>query len=283
MRQARPDLLEQYIQLSKRTGVPLLVDAMGDTEGTIDLPNTRILRTNLYRSFPDRKEIATPYAVEDLLESYCDGKHIPREKSEMPSIGFAGFAKLTLPQRIRTIGKELPNRLKGIFDRRYTTHTRGVFWRARAMDVFSHSQHVRSDFLARPSYSGHVKTVVGDMQSNRQQFIDNLLNNDYALVVRGDPNASQRFYEVLSVGRIPVIIDTDCVFPLEHLINYRDFCVIISYKDLDRAPEILAQFHRTVTPEKFIEMQQKAREAYEKFLRIDSFTPHLVDILRQNV
>ena len=282
MKKNRPDLLNAYVTLSRQHNVPLLVDATSDSAGTVALPNARILRTNQYRSFLPRDEITTPYAVEDLLESYCAGTFVPREKTSTPSIGFAGFARLTLTQYIRTVVNELPDRLRSIFDRRYSSHRRGIFWRARAMKIFSHSREVRSDFLTRSSYSGHVKTVAGDMQKNRRQFVDNLLNNDYALVVRGDPNASQRLYEALSLGRIPVVLDTDCVFPLEHLIDYREFCVIIDYKDLKRAPEILADFHRALSPEKYRRMQYRARDVYEKYLRIDSFSKYLVAMLRES-
>lgn len=280
MKHNRTDLLNDYVALSERVGVPLLADAMSDTDGVVSLPNARILRVNQYRSFLPENEITTPYAVEDLLESYCGGTFVPRTKSELPTIGFAGYARLTPPKYIRAVVKEMPVRLRSIFDRRYVAHRRGVFWRARAIDVFSRSRALRSDFLVRPSYSGHTKTVAGDMRENRRQFVDNLLSNDYALVVRGDPNASQRLYEVLSLGRIPVIIDTDCVFPLEHLINYREFCVSIDYSDLSRAPEILTAFHKRVVPEEFVRMQERARHVYEHYLRIDSFSRYLAELLR---
>ena len=151
------------------------------------------------------------------------------------------------------------------------------------MDAFDASPRVKTNFIKRLSYSGHVKTVAGDMKKNREEFVDNLINSDYGLVIRGDPNSSQRFYEVMAVGRIPLLIDTECVLPLEHLIDYREFCVIIDYKDLKRAPDILADFHAKLSPEKFRDMQFKAREAYEKYLRIDSFSKFLPGLLRESL
>lgn len=281
MYENRRDLLEQYIELSRKTGVPLLVDAQSDPGGKVDLPDARILRTNQYRFALPNDEITAPYAVEDLLESYCGGEIQIRTKGEVPSAGFAGFASLTLKQRVRSILKELPIRVRGILDNRYRAMQRGIFWRERAMQVFSRSKAAKVDFLVRPSYSGHVKTVAGDMAQNRRQFVDNLLNNDYALVVRGDPNASQRFYEVLSVGRIPVVIDTECVFPLEDRINYQDFCVLIDFRDIKKAPELLRAFHEKLSQDEFARMQLRAREVYEKYLRTDSFTKYLVELLRK--
>lgn len=283
MKAKRPDLLQKYCAISKKYNVPLLVDAMSDSYGSVNLHNARVLRTHQYRSFLPAYEVTTPYAVEDLLESYCGGRVSFRNKAHTPSVGFAGFSSLPLKARMRTYAKEIPVRLKSLWDTRYVPHTRGVFWRKAAMDIFGRSPDVRCDFLSRSSYSGHAKTVVGDMHQNRKEFIDNLLNNDYALVVRGDPNASQRLYEVLSIGRIPVIIDTDCVFPLEDRIKYGEFCVIIPHAQLSSAPDILCEFHRNIPEEKFRAMQMQARNVYEQYLRIDSFSKYLVSMLRQPV
>lgn len=280
MKWNRKDLLAQYVALSKRYDRPLLVEALGDTTGKVRLPCARILRNNQFRFHLPDDEITTPYAVEDLLESYCDGKIVFREKSAVPSVGFIGFAGLAPLQRLRTMTKEIPIRLRTLIDRRYVTYWSGRFWREWMMDAFEPSGRVVSNFIKRPSYSGHIKTVAGDMQKNRLEFVHNILDADYSLVIRGDPNASQRFYEVLALGRIPALIDTECVLPLEHLIDYRECCVIIDYHDLARAPDILADFHAALSPEKFRQMQERARFAYEHYLRIDSFSKFLPELLR---
>ena len=44
---------------------------------------------------------------------------------------------------------------------------------------------------------------------------------------------------------------------------------------------IVAEFHRSISPERFKEMQRKAREAYETFLRIDRYTPFLMQTLKE--
>ena len=280
----RPDLIEQYITFSKKHGVPLLVDALGDPDGFVDVPDARVMRNNQYRYELDPKEVTTPYAVEDLLESYCEGIVTPREQRDIPSVGFIGFTGYKLPQRVRTIFKELPLRIKTYTqDRRHVTHWGGRFWREWMMDAFEASSRVKCNFIKRLSYSGHIKTVAGDMRKNREEFVQNLLGSDYGLVIRGDLNSSQRFYEVLALGRVPVLIDSECVLPLEDRIDYSEFCLIIEYKDLKRAPEILADFHARLSPETYRSMQLKAREAYEKYFRMDSFSPYLVELLRTPV
>jgi hypothetical protein len=117
----------------------------------------------------------------------------------------------------------------------------------------------------------------------RREFVDNIDASDYTLCQKGDGNQSTRFFEVLSMGRIPLHIDTECVFPLETHIAYRDFCVFVDHADLAHAGKILSDVHTKLSPEQFEVMQKKAREVYENYLRIDSFTPFLMDEIRKRL
>ena len=51
----------------------------------------------------------------------------------------------------------------------------------------------------------------------------------------------------------------------------------------DKLDKIVAEFHSKVSPEEFKNMQKKARGAYEKYLRIDKYTPFLMERLKQNL
>ena len=54
----------------------------------------------------------------------------------------------------------------------------------------------------------------------------------------------------------------------------------MDYKDLLRIGEIVADFHARLKPDDFLAMQKKARDAFEQYLRIDSFTKYLMDRLK---
>ncbi len=118
------------------------------------------------------------------------------------------------------------------------------------------------------------------MSKLRREFIDNMANSDYILCTKGDGNFSIRFYDALSLGRIPLFIDTETVLPLENVINYKDFCVFVDYRDLAHVDKILAEFHKSISDEQFALMQKKARDAFENYLRIDKFTKYLIDRLK---
>ncbi len=275
-----PELLAQIIKEAQDAKKPILIDASGDVSGKIDVPNSRVLRINQYRHDLPNNEITVPVPCEDLLESHAHGQIVVREKGEMPVIGFVGWGKLSLRQRTRTLVKELPLRLLSLLIRRYVVYRKGVFWREKAIRIFERSSKIKTNFVIRTSYSGNIRTLVGDPVKNREEFVRNIINSDYTLVVRGDANAATRFYETLALGRIPVVIDTECMFPLEDKINYREFCVFVNYTDLKKAPEILADFHKKLSSEEFLAMQQKARYVFKDYLRYDAFSRHLVASLK---
>ncbi len=283
LKRRRPDILQKIIEFAHSHDKPLLVDAGSDEAGVVRVPNARVLRINQFRFEVPAYEIKIPVHCEDLLQEYCGGSLTLRQKSDIPSIGFVGWANMPLKQRIRSLIKELPIRVRSIVDQKYSAKIKGVFWRERANQIFEASHLLKTNFIIRSSYSGHAHTVEGEKEKNRKEFIDNILNNDYSLVIRGDANEATRFYEVLSLGRIPVLIDTAVVLPLEHLINYREFCVIIDHKDIKKAPDLLADFHAKLTPEAFVDMQRKARYAFETFLRYDKFSKYLVEMLRASL
>ena len=276
-----PNIIYAIINEAKKNGKPILVDASGDVSGRVKVPNARILRINQYRFNLPKDEITVPVPCEDLLESHCGGKLTLREKKEIPIVGFVGWGKLSFKQRMRAFIKELPIRIFSIFNKKYATYKKGVFWRELAIKIFNKSKQVQKNFIIRSSYSGYINTLTGDPEKNRQEFVKNILNSDYTLIVRGDANAATRFYETLSLGRIPVFIDTACVLPLEDIIDYKDFCVFIDYTDINKAPSILADFHKNITPDKFIAMQKQARYIFRHYLRYDAFSEHLARILKK--
>ena len=105
----------------------------------------------------------------------------------------------------------------------------------------------------------------------RTEYVDNIKNSDFTLSPKGDGNFSVRFFESLSLGRIPLLIDTDCALPLEDEVDYDEFILRVSYKDLPKLAQIVANYYSTLTPEAFLSEQKRCREVFEKYLKIDVF------------
>lgn len=277
---ANPEKVEMIIEEAKQAGKPLLIDGSGDLENPIDVPNSVILRIGQYRYAKQPNEITASYSAEDLLEAYMGGTLQTRKKSEKPSVGFTGWASVSLKTRAKLWVKELPITLAEIVNAERGAEHKGILFRRQALAALEKNQRIHPNFTARASYSGHVKTMQGSPADIRREFVENLLGSDYALCVKGDANCSVRFYEALSLGRIPLFVDTACVLPIEDTLNYRDFCVFVDWRDVDRIGDILADFHAKLSPEQFETMQRKAREAFVGYLRPDAFSVQLARQLR---
>lgn len=90
----------------------------------------------------------------------------------------------------------------------------------------------------------------------------------YGLCVRGAGNFSYRLGEVFMMGRIPIIIDTNCIFPFRQYIPYEKNCIVVNYKNIDSINRIIEEFHNSHTEEELVEIQKENRNIWFKY-----FTP----------
>jgi glycosyltransferase involved in cell wall biosynthesis len=279
-----PGLLAECVRVAQESGKALLIDGTGDIEIPLVHPNVYILRYGGYRFLPESNAIHIPLTVDDLLERCQGGKLNLRQKSTgAPVVGFAGWASLTPRQYARTVVKELGIRMRAFMDSRYKTQTKGVLWRKRAIELLRKSSSVRLNLRARTSFSGSSKTAVGNMQQLREEMVETLLASDYGLDVKGDANNSARLFEILSLGRIPIIIDTERNLPFSDIVDYDSFALRINYRDIAELPKRIAEFHSSLSPEKFQTMQKNARQAFLQYFRIDAVMEHLVRELREKI
>ncbi|MBP7741232.1 MAG: exostosin family protein [Candidatus Pacebacteria bacterium] len=283
LRAVNPKKLAMILEEAHRAGKPIIIDGAGDIERPITVPNSVILRVSQYRYSVQPNEITIPFSAEDLLETYVNSTLPERIKTDTPSIGFTGWADITPLTRAKLFVKELPIYWVSMFDRKRGAEHKGLIFRKRALASLAHTEGIIANITVRASYSGHVKTIQGSVQNNRSEFVKNLLESDYALVVKGDANSSVRFYEALSLGCVPVFIDTACVLPLEDTLTYREFCVFVDWQDVDRVGEKLREFHAAISPEQFKRMRELGRTAYRDFLRKDSFSQYLAANLRKRL
>jgi|CXWL01.1.fsa_nt_gi glycosyltransferase involved in cell wall biosynthesis len=280
LKQVNPKKLQNIIEEATAAGKLLLIDGAGDLETPIDIPNAVILRVSQYAYSKRKNEITIPFPAEDLLETYCAGELQLRQKPVKPVVGFTGWADVPFKKRLKIFYKEFPIYIAEIFTPKRGAEHKGILYRARVLKILSKDSRIDSNFTARKTYSGHTKTIIGSVADNRKEFVENLLSSDYALCIKGDANSSVRFYEALSLGRIPLLLDTACVLPLETKVRYREFCIYVDWKDIDNITEKLLEAHNELSPETFIDMQRKARQAYKEHLRFDAFSNELAAILR---
>lgn len=92
------------------------------------------------------------------------------------------------------------------------------------------------------------------------EFTNNILNSHFIVCNRGKGNFSMRFYQALSSGRVPVLTDTDMVFPFEDEIDWRSI-VVIGANENDVINQVL-DWWKNRDIEK---IQIKCKEIYDTF------------------
>lgn len=99
----------------------------------------------------------------------------------------------------------------------------------------------------------------------RQEYVKNIQDSTFILCMRGAGNFSYRFYETLMMGRIPIIIDTNQVFPFENHINYDTFSFRIRESEIVNIELILKNISN-IPDDKIKMMQDRSREFWLEYM-----------------
>ena len=99
----------------------------------------------------------------------------------------------------------------------------GFYFRKNTLDLLGADSRVELNSIQRNHWG--LLTGPSDEQRKRQrlEYDENISSNMFTLCVRGAGNFSLRLFEVLSSGRIPLLVDTDDIRPCEDKLNYEDF------------------------------------------------------------
>ena len=126
--------------------------------------------------------------------------------------------------------------------------------------------------ILRENWLGMVETNYESHQDkHRAEFIRNLENNLYGLCVRGGGNFSFRLGEVFMMGRIPILIDTDCILPFKDYIPYHTNTVYVTKENSNNFTDVysvIEEYHKSHTEEELIQIQKENFKIW-----IEYFTP----------
>lgn len=118
-----------------------------------------------------------------------------------------------------------------------------------------------------------------NIPENRKGYFKNLHNNLYGLCARGGGNFSFRLGELLMMGRIPILLDTDCLLPFRESIPYETNCIFITENDLPRVKEIVTDFHERHSEEDLIRIQKENRSLWEEYFTPKGIFNHIIQML----
>lgn len=241
----------------------------------VPFPKAWVFREGAYRSQRTGQEFVLPAFAEDLLQAIdrSPGEVALRPYQPVPTLGFCGLAK---PVTLKTRVKDMVYHGVMLYrqGRWEVSPHLGEDLRIKALKVAGNSECIKANFIIRTSSVFLGANSPEQRQKSRQDYIDNLLNSDYILCCRGSGNFSFRVYETLSMGRIPVIIDTDSCFPYDFCVDWRRFAVWVSMKELDQLPQKIVEFHGQFSPQEFAQLQHSCRELWQSRLSPIGFFSH---------
>jgi hypothetical protein len=159
----------------------------GDIE--IDLPPSRLFHYMRFfgeRTDSFRNRIVVPHYTPDLSEF----ENLPM--SEHPKVGFCGYAAHPSRRSLIESCREAPE--------------------------------IEDNFILRDCFMGNMIRHA-EHKSKVDEYWENISSSHFTICSRGNANYSMRFYHTISSGRIPILIDTDMVFPWEKTIDYSQFVI----------------------------------------------------------
>lgn len=263
--------LSSMLSLSKEKGKALIIFAYGDKDEDVPYPNTIVFRYSQYRYKKKPNDFIMPAYSSDLLSGELS---LREKKSGLPVVGFCGWANYETGKNfLKSSVKHALIDLRKIvqFSPEFESRKKGIYFRKKALESLSDSPLIKTNFIIRKTHGLHRDTADFDPEEARREYVKNILDSDFCLSVKGDGNASVRFYEILSLGRIPLFIDTESLLPFEDKIDYRSLMPWVDYKNIKDVPRIASQFYQSISNDDFKSIQMKLREIYQKYLRMDSF------------
>jgi hypothetical protein len=226
------DALKSYEGIHKN----IIVFLLSDYNEPFDIPqNVLLFRAGLYKSQRKPNEFLIPHI---WTEDGIGTPFLPLPKRGIhPLVGFCG-TMTSHPCRVQHI-----NKIKSAPD-------------------------IKNKFIIRDKYwagKPHDKQVVND-------FVKNIQETYFTLCSRGAGNWSARFYQVLYLGRIPIVVNTDLILPFEDKINWRDIIVFCdSENDIANNVRI---FWRN---KDINQVQIKCKEVYDTYLAPEKWCAMMAD------
>ena len=221
-------------------------------------------RLSGFKSKLSQKDFIIPSFVNDTYLK-LNTNFFTLQKTNLPHIGFVGHAKLGLKKWVKEFIIHIKTKTRIVLKNEKSDLQ--AFYpsghkRAQFLNRIQEYESIITNFIFRNQYRAGIKTEAQKQQTTRE-FYENMSQNPYTFCIRGAGNFSVRFYETLAMGRIPVLIDTDCKLPLEQNIDWNKHAFIINESDMNSFENQLTKFHEELSELDFIKLQENNRKLWE--------------------
>lgn len=267
------DAFLTLLQSAKKTNKPIWIYSAGDYGFTNYIANSYTFRLGGFNSKLDDNTYVIPSFVNDPYKSFLSQNFSALAKGSKPKIGFVGHAQSGLVKYL----KEYTNYLKYLTKRSVgkLLADRQSFYpssikRAKFLKVLALHEDLDTTFVLRNKYRAGSHSKLSQQESSKA-FYDNIYNSAYTFCIRGVGNFSVRFYETLAVGRIPILLNTDCRLPLGEIIDWSKHCLIINLESKTKIADQILEFHNNLTASEFENLQIANRNLWLSTLNREAY------------
>ena len=117
-----------------------------------------------------------------------------------------------------------------------------------------------------------------ELKSTTIEYYENIKISDYIICIRGTGNFSIRMYEALMMGRIPVLINTDCLLPLTKKIDWNEHMIIIEWEERKEIGNIIKEFHKNISKDDFSKITIKKQTTMGNSFKAKWILNHLLEL-----
>ena len=279
--------VHSFISEAKKMNKIIWVYSANDLGMTLDFNYDLlyVFRLGGKNSKMNKNNLILPSFISDPYFSRFKGEFKPITKTEKATIGFVGHASAGLKKVLSEFYIYAKYNLERVFKLEYSDYfslSLAGIKRFHLLKTLSASDELTTNFILRNKYRAGAKQEQ-DKDKTAQEYFQNIYDNGYTFCFRGGGNFSVRFYETLAMGRIPILINTDCRLPLQSLINWKNHCVIIDFDKKSEMVEKIVNFHKKCTDNRFVEMQENNRLLWLNYLSRPSYFLKIHDVFNEKL
>lgn len=252
---------------------PIWIYTAGDFGFTVHIPNSYTFRLGGFNSKLKDTTFILPSFIDNPYQTILKQRFSTILKEHKPTIGFVGHANSGVINYFKSYLSYLKLNVKFLIKPKYFDTQK--FYpssniRYSYLKILNKSNQLKTNFVFRDKYRAGVSNNL-DKSKTAKVFYTNIFNNLYTFCIRGVGNFSVRFYETLAVGRIPILLDTDCRLPLEDDIQWRNHIIILDISLKASLEEQILRFHTSKSEEALTKIQDSNKLLWETHLRRHSY------------
>lgn len=261
-------LIRNASEIAKRVDKPFGVFSNSDFIVDLEVDNAYLFTPGSYRSKPYQIDLPATLPEDPYLK-WFGPNWTPIPYTVKPSVGFCGQATTQPLKAIKdlyTFGSTKFKNWLGLTLSNPGPIFLPAFQRAILLKYFEKDSRFEADFILRNKYKGGAKTKAQKSQVE-SDFYKNIHNNLFTVCLRGMGNYSVRFFQTLAMGRIPILIDTDCNITYQEYHQLDQLIPVVPYNKRNEVNEIVYEYFISKTPDELEVIQSKCRQIWMEYFR----------------